>query len=734
METVGIDLESKYTYFPPFPKLERLAALSVALNLWNYYYSHYHTNSCDYELEKVNEIVNDMKMPNSITEEIIELCDTIYSQLQDYGYDHSEVMMMCNCNAFKNTKHFFLYGAVWDTNGHIDLKKTAEKVLKCPERRLNNHVLMFHIMANYCLENYMKDFPWSSLSNQYKTRSGRRQYEVINYWIEFKRNEEKASDNHRHRHRQQLLDSLKRDTPAFWPLYVYEYFWYFLDENEQVTVTRNFIQRERTNRMFFLFSKLNRHQLRSLYLEEPAAIIINYFRSNDFELIHAAWAYVRSTIKEEQFGRLINEVLEHEMYCNDNSIRVQCFIDLWSSAPDNLINYLINVKNCAIAEQFFHRELQDVSPYKFNFLKVILPRATLEFRKQFFLDKGLDLILAYSDVFSTLIEHCLDVTDQMEIKEKVLIKAIKSDETKILRHFRNLLYSSVEEFNEFLTYLTLEPNLQTRVKKRLLRSRVLIIRKLNRIYNWAKVCQFIDELYSNDEKEARKQKKKAVNSFLDSHFHYGHCFRRNGDEKFTEIENFMSQFLTPEEIATAKKDIIDYFQSALSNTDTWRRFDLFLKRVNIPKLIAWCYDDDEEKISQFKSLFPIDTAFQLFLRETVERYVNDNDTNLSFSALEQLLCWKFSSKIHIKKFKRRQIHRAMRSEVFPHYICDEEELYPRTVKKIIAWIFDDNEFKVEAFEQLYQKEGTIKIIHWLHPRRDCHFCREYTYHSSDESD
>ncbi|XP_065225129.1 uncharacterized protein LOC135848952 isoform X2 [Planococcus citri] len=740
METTDIDLEDKHTYYPPVPKLEDLAGLSVALHLWNYYYSHYHdTDSCDDELDEVNEMLNDMEMPNCIRERIIELCETIDRQVDiNYHYDRKDIMKMCNSLGYK--KHFFLNGAVWDTNGHINDKKTAEKVLNCPERS-NDHDLMFQIMVKYCLENYIKDFPLSSLSEKFcKENRFSWNRDLTAYWIALKLDERKVSgaygtDSQNLHHRQRLLESLHRQSriPGPQPMHVFEYFWYFWDENEQVTITRNLIQYEvRSHRMLFLFSKLNKHQLRRLYSEEPAVIIANFFYSEDFELVNAAWAHVRSTIKEEQFECLINKILKSEMYQEDNNILY--LIDMWNDAPDNLIDYVINVKNCEITSAFKSHYIKSSG---FKFLKVILLQTTLEFRKQFFLNMRLHLILNYScGVFGSLIEDCLDATDQIEIKEMVLIKAIESENNEILRRFRDLLYSSVDEFNEFLAFFTSEPNLQMRVKKRLLRSGVLIIGKLNRVDNWAKICQFIDELYSKDEKEARRQKKKAVNSFLDFHFHYGRCFGRNGDEKFTEIENFMTQFLTAEEIATAKEDIIDYFQSVFScDTSIWYRPELFSKRVNIPKLTAWCYDGDEERISQFKNSFPIDKAFRHFLREAVERYVNGRDADVSFFPLEQLLCWKFSSKKKVTKFKRRQIHGVMRSQYLVIW-CSScgEEIYPYVLEKIIAWIFDDNEFKVEEFEQLYEKEGTMKIIRWLNPSKDCSSCNEYTYHSSDESD
>ncbi|XP_065225133.1 uncharacterized protein LOC135848952 isoform X5 [Planococcus citri] len=735
MATVGIDLENKDTYSPPFPRLEGMAALATAMNAWNYYFSHHEWQHQEHELKKVNEIISGMKIPNCVRKRVSALCETMKNQMSEYSTD----LMRRMCHTDGSRYDFFQHGAVWDINGHINEKKTAEKVLVCPDRS-NDNDDMFKMITAHCLETHIKNFPMSSLSENFYRNSyvydSRR--ELTDYWIEYKRREENASDGgYFQDQRRRVLDRIKFGVIRDWPICAYEYFWDFLDENEQVTMTRNLIQNVIDSDKKFqmvLFSKMNKNQLRCLYSEEPVDIIANYFGIGELELAMATWECVRLTIREEQFENLVNiRILRSEMYREDN---IQCLIDLWNSAPDNLIDYMINVKNCSITGFFFWGMPESrLSCSSFDFLKVILLRTTLEFRKKLFLEKGTHLLLLYPHVlFRSLIEDCLDVSNQLEITEALLVTAMESEQTKILCCFRDLLYCSVEEFYAFLKFLTSNPELQMRVKKRLLRSGVLIIRKLIKIDNWAKLSQFIDDLYPNDEREARRQKKKASNSFLRSHFHYWSCFRRNGDQKFSEIDNLFAQFFTPEEIVTFKENIMEQFQTACSDTE-WNS-DIVVKRVDIPKLTAWCYNGDEEKISQFKRSFPIDTAFQLFLREAVERYVNKRDADLSFSSLDHLLWWKFASKKCIKSFKKSQIHGVMKTRnVRANYLCKGWEIYLSDVlKKIIAWIFDGNEFQIEQFKLLYQDEDKLKIIYWLKVKEDSVRRNVKYYHSSDESD
>ncbi|XP_065225128.1 uncharacterized protein LOC135848952 isoform X1 [Planococcus citri] len=757
METTGIDLENKYTYFQPIPRLEDMACLAVALKTWDYYYSHCRKMRYEYnKLEKVHKIINNIEVPKRIEKKIKTVCEKIYNKMSHHRY--KDIIKMCNCYEYEirpffdtidrstqdsddsKQRSFFPYGFVWDSNGNINDKKTAEKALSCP-RRLNDNDLMFTIIAKYSLENYIEDFPISSLSEKFLEHVNKadsyREHRMTDYWIKYKR---KSTDpyssnflfNWTH---SSLLDGLKSaDEKLDWP--VYEHFWIFFDEEEQLIMAGNFIQYLWYQKyQMIVFSKLTRYQLKCLYLEQPVIIVLNFFAMREEELAKAAWERVKFAIGGERFADLLGMIRRNEQRSRDDT--VQFLIYLWNSATDDLVEYIAIEKECCIADDViynFNSSSICESPYTVEFLKAVLLRTTLKIRQDFFRCVWPDLLLNDFHTFDSLIEDCLSSsTQQQEIKEEILINTLETEhKTKILIRLSDLVYSNLDEFYKFLTFFTPNPDLQKRLKIRLLRSGMLSIKGIWRAENWTKLFKFLDELYPNP-KVAHRKKRKIVFSFWRENGNYMDIYRPNGDEKFTEVDNLLTQCLTPEEIRISKEKIIDNFQQLFSSS-IWYRSSLSLKRMNIPRFVSWCYCGDEDKVERFRSTFRIHEAFHSLMREIVERYINGRDACLSFSSLEELIRWRFSTKRKkIKKFKRRNIHNIVRSEVKESSLWKKYR-YPYVIKKIIIWAFDGDKSKIREFKQLYQKEDLMKIIHWLHLEEETTDCAEYYGHTSNESE
>ncbi|XP_065224234.1 uncharacterized protein LOC135848283 isoform X1 [Planococcus citri] len=391
---------------------------------------------------------------------------------------------------------------------------------------------------------------------------------------------------------------------------------------------------------------------------------------------------------------------------------------------------MIEVKNCQITDTFLQGKpmLEDSSRCKF--LQAVLSRTTPEFKQKFLLQAGPCLALNHPEVLISLTNHCLNDTDRVAVKESLLIEAMESSPPAgIMHRFRDLfLYSSHEEFNKFLELFTLKPTLQTRFKECLLRSELIITRVLWRTDDWEKLSQFIDELYPNRE-VARYEKRNVVFTFLRTHCTYRDCYRPNGDEKFTEIDNFLTQVLTPREVIIAKENIANSFLEICQSG--WVRS---LKRMNVLRFVTWCYCGDEKKIKRFRRLLPIDKLFHDLLSEIVERYVNGRDSKLSFSSLDELLRWKFSSKRReMKKFKSHKINGIMKSKAEKDYLW-KTNIYPPVVKKVIKWFFHDDRRQIREFEQRYSKTDMMKIIHWLRFGEESDGCGEYYGHTSLESE
>ncbi|XP_065221417.1 uncharacterized protein LOC135846318 [Planococcus citri] len=728
VETARIDLEDKNTYVQQFiPRLEDMATLVATLETLNYYYTTQCIANFDH-LKYVNKVIDKLMVPNRITKKIEALCAQMKKEL---WFLRSEIQKWSRVYDYDSCSYFYLYGLVWDSSGHINEKKTTEKALSS-SRHLNDADFVFEKMTKHCLVNYIMDFPLDSLSKEFIRTVEERQFsehELTYYWIKCKTRN--TLDRYSTRYYQyelaltDVLRSLKLAISSKYQWSAYEYFWNFFNENDQVEMTRNLIRNDNYRKyQKILFSKLNKNQLNRLYSEAPLTIIVNFLSLGELELAKATWDRIKVTIECEKYEVLLERTWENPKL--DEEDRLQFSIYSWNTAPSNLIEYLINVKNCQITDKLLKGEPMLESSSRCKFLKSVLSRTTLEFKQKFLLQAGPCLILNHPDVFISLINHCLNEIDSLTVRENLLIEAMESSPPAgIMHRFRDLFYSSREEFNEFLELFTLKPTLQTQFKECLLRSELLITKVLWKVGNWEKLFQFIDELFPTLE-VARYQKRNVVFTFLQTHCStYRDCYRPNGDEKFTEIDNLLNQVLTPQEVITAKENIANSFLGGYFRS---------LKRMNVQRFAEWCYCGDEEKIEGFRRSLPIDELFQALLSEIVERHVNGRDVELSFSSLDEILRWKFSSnRSEIKKFKSRELNIIMKRKREKDYLW-KKGTYPSIAEEIIEWVFHSDSRQIRKFKQRYSKRDMMKIIHWLHLSEETTDCGEYYHHTSDESD
>ncbi|XP_065223004.1 uncharacterized protein LOC135847417 [Planococcus citri] len=744
--TAHIDLEDRSTYVyahaQQIPRLQDMATLVATLETLNNHYCHSQSKPLFYDFPRnTNPEIDNLMVPNRIKEKMKALCakmekEEYFLKCADIEGKHRPNILRLR-SVYDNDSDFYLYGLVWDVNGHIDHKKTIEKAIS-RSRHLNNGDFIFEIITAYCLKNHIMDFPLDSLSKKFIRTVKENRFvatQLTYYWINWMKCKRKINlERYDHASYElaliSLLGSLKWCfcQAHQWP--VYEYFWDVFDENEQVTVTKNLIRRGSINKNFqmFLFSKLNKKQLKQLYSEGPLTIIANFLSLGEFDLAKATWDRIKLTIACEKYELLLEQIWKNRK--SDEDGYVQFLIYLWNTAPPNLIEYMIEVKNCQITDKFLKGKPMLESSSGCKFLKAVLSRTTPEFKQKFLLQAGPCLTLNHPEVLISLTNHCLNDTDRVAVKESLLIEAMESSPPAgIMHRFRDLfLYSSPEEFNKFLELFTLKPTLQTRFKECLLRSKLLITRVLWRTNDWEKLSHFIDELYPNRE-VARYQKRNVVFTFLQTYCTYHDCYRPNGDEKFTEIDNLVNQVLTPREVITAKENIANSF---LERCRSGRVRST--KRMNMLRFATWCYCGDEEKIKRFRRLLPIDKLFHALLSEIVERYVNGRDAKLSFSSLDELLHWKFSSRRRkMKKFKSRKINKIMKSKVEVGYSW-KTNVYPPVVKKVIKWFFHDDRRQIREFEQRYSKRDLMKIIYWMNLREESDGCGEYYGHTSLESD
>ncbi|XP_065212930.1 uncharacterized protein LOC135840365 [Planococcus citri] len=725
VETAHIDLENENTYVhvQRIPSLEDMATLAATLETLRYYYS---GSFYDYHGDP-NKLIDNLLIPNQFRVKMTALYAEMEKSLKFIASGRSDIQKLRN--VYDNDSYFYIYGLVWDSKGHIDDKKTIEKALSCSRHHTNDGDSLFEIITKYCLVNYIMDFPLDSLSKAFISRSVEGD-KLTRYWIKYKRmsthditaGSYKSALNG-------LLYSLKlycNSNEYQWS--AYEYFWDFFNENEQTEMAVTLIRNNYYKRyQKILFSKLNKNQLKRLYSEAPLKIIVNFAFSREFELAKAVWDRIKLSIEFEEYELLLEQIWKNGI--PDEERCMEFFIYSWNTAPSNLIEYMTNVKNCQITNKLIDGSPMLEGSSRFEFLKAVLSRTTSEFKRRYLQHAGPCLSLNHPDVFSSLIDHCLNETDRVAVKENILIIAmVTCQPAGIMHRFRDLLYSNREEFNKFLELFTLKPTLQTRFKECLLQSELLVTEVLWEAENRQTLCQFIDELYPNRE-VARLEKRKVVLTFSRTHCNYNDCYRPNGDEKFTEIDNLLTQILTPREVITVKENIGDRFLEACRSKGLSS-----LKIMNLQRFATWCYCGDEDNINRFRLSLPIDKVFRCLLSQVVERFVNGRDLRLSFSSLDDLIRWKFSSKrSEMKKFKSREINRIMKEKVEESSKGKTYEYkYKSVVKKVIEWVFDGDRRQIREFEQRYSERDRMKIIHWMYLSAKTTDCRRYHYHTSDD--
>ncbi|XP_065214527.1 uncharacterized protein LOC135841482 [Planococcus citri] len=730
VEAAHIDLEDKNTYahVQLIPSLEDMATLAATLETLHYYYSE---NFYDY-LADVNKVIDNLMVPDHIREKMTALCAEMKKELCSLrfgagsrGLDRPILRLR---DVYDNDSYFYVYGLVWDSNGHIDDKKTIEKALSYSGRSNNNGDSIFQIITKYCLVNHIMNFPLDSLSKEFISRSMEGD-QLTRYWITYKKitlgilhvaSYESALIG--------LLNSLRPFCGNKYQWSAYEYFWDFMNENGQTEIAMSLIRDENYKRyQKVLFSMLNKNQLKRLYSVAPLIIIVNFVCLGELELAKAVWDRIKLTIQCEEYEVLLEEIWKKEI--PDEESCMQFSIYSWNTARSNIIEYMIHVKKCQTMTKIMYGEPMLESSCRFKFLKAVLSRTTPEFSRRYLQHAGPYLSLNHPDVFSSLMDHCFNETDSVTFKENILIQEMESNRPAgIMHRFRDLVYSNREEFNKFLELFTLKPKLQTRFKECLLQSNLLITKVLWNAENWQKLSQFIDDLYPNRD-VARYQKRKVVFTFSRTHCSYHDCYRPNGDEKFTEIDNILTQVLTPREVITAKENIGDRFLKTCQSGGVRS-----LKRMNLQRFATWCYCGDENNIKRFRRSLPIDKLFRYLLSQVVNRYVNGRDARLSFSSLDELIRWKFSSsRSEMKNFKSREIYGIMKEQVEEDFKWKTYK-YPAIVKKVIEWVFDGDRRQIREFEQRYSKSDRMKIIHWMYLSEETTDCAEYYYHTSDESD
>ncbi|XP_065205374.1 uncharacterized protein LOC135835161 [Planococcus citri] len=729
------------------PRLEDLAILTTSLELWNISYHNSKPKHNNFRKKPsdivINELGDNIPLPVRIKKRIKTLCFQITREIDDFHAHNFCVEELCNCLEVESTC-FYPHGVVWEPNGYINGKKTALKALFCSKRK-QDYDLMFEVMARFCLKDCLADFPISLLDKKYiqmieRGRSSDLE-KVQHYWLRYVRGQivEGQMDprnlpfpSNFVPHQPDLpympywvthLVRLRVHEPSFkCDGAVVLYFWNYLSDIQKINLTRNLIRYDRYRRyQMVLFSKLSGDQLRQVYEKDPVNIILNFISLQEFELANAAFEYYTSTIlntihyefnKFHDFDGLIKSILIFGMKTDGDSNFIHWLISVWESVPKELIAYMMSHRSSTINAIYFDPDNKpSVNQDSLEFLKAFLSRASTKYKSKFFQERGEYLICNYdTNICKVLMEHCLkSVKSRRENKEKLLLKAIKSKENgPLINRFRDTLFSSHKEFLNFLKFFTKKSDLKMQLQLRLSQPGILVSEKLLDTITWNNVSMWVDEVYANNAEEARLQKKEILFSLdlLDSGLTL--C-SFDGSEYVSKIDNLTKQVLTEVEIIIFKEKIASSFLHAAFYAQHGETF----MKINFDKLISWCKCGDENKISQFKSSFPIVNAFHLVMSTIIQRYVTRKDAELSFSSLDELLHWYLQTPNEIQEFKVCQLYDIMRANTPFGYSGGNYRA--DVVDQIMRWFFCGDLLNMRNFECYYEAVCNVRYkIYWYY--------------------
>ncbi|KAL6969048.1 hypothetical protein U1Q18_044674 [Sarracenia purpurea var. burkii] len=138
----------------------------------------------------------------------------------------------------------------------------------------------------------------------------------------------------------------------------------------------------------------------------------------------------------------------------------------------------------------------------------------------------------------------------------------------------------------------------------------------------------------------------------------------------------------------------------LSARYRWCEFD----EVNIHSLLSWCFNNDDQKIEEYKKSFPIDHVFACRW-EAMKWYTGFNgglnkyqEIGDIFVPLDKILLWYFESVDEVKRYKLEKVfgYGDGENRMFIRYDNRIDEKYTRM---LLPWFFDGDEEQIRKLRR-----------------------------------
>ncbi|XP_065211746.1 uncharacterized protein LOC135839588 isoform X2 [Planococcus citri] len=620
--------EKLFVFHESVSTLREIASHRVALQLWHHYITRAKSKENQEQtkdfFEKVFNLDEDYE---SETEKLAELLETpqcveemlkkslkkIRTKTEKWVYHFkSKIFRFRNGISRYCVQNFDPNHIVWRSNGKIDYKRTASKILT--EGKLNAEQ-KFVMMCSYGMAVELERFPINSLP-EFFLLLGITDL-IVGYWISY----------HRHDLREiwhkmpgvirpedtSINVTMAMESVESWLPYAFEYFWNRLSEVEKLAVAPSILPRfqcrELQKIILSTMSSFQQHQLVDqipIELMTMFSIIIDSAKHCAPENVFTIWTLVKDQITELQFARFLKGVLRYVMHSEKY---MNMLNNIWDTASDHLKRHIVENHSFSIFDSLIH--CVPCPPTSYRLLMKFLPLVSEDARK----DLIWELTRRHSDILAQkrdtdILTLCLPrESDQFQLKDCIM----ESDSMKFycVGKLNSLKFDEVINAVAFFSRNARDSRkfFETLLKAELLHAFTFILD----YEKWNKLSNFIDTVFTNYPSTISSIKKQVV-SFFSARAVY--CWDEK--ENFSVLVKITEQVFSTEEMKTFKQKLLKHFQETALSQMNWS----FFEGKCFNTFISWC-SEDESRIIDLKDILPIDAFFDDTFRTICSSPNND---------------------------------------------------------------------------------------------------------------
>ncbi|XP_065220524.1 uncharacterized protein LOC135845683 isoform X1 [Planococcus citri] len=700
-------------FYEAIPSLQEISSTVVAVELWrrvislencerdthSYPVLEFIRNEGEMEVEK---ILSDLPVPRLIREFVRNYVGPVRDEMNNWVRYYAQNVFVTRQSVPENPIVISdLMFCIWLPNGKIDHRKTASNMLCNPRLSLLDK---FKIMCKYCFEDEITKLSYDLIPERFVKKVTFDKNPLMYYWLcHMTGDVDKLPRRNGESIECYLITAFNVDT---WS--AIEFFWDRLSLNEQLSKALVLINRKPQFQRQLL-SRMNEFQKLHVLSTMPFEITMNFWRQKSHErFAYLTWIRIIEKITYEQFCQLVYALLTESL---PNQVeKLSYLVKMWNRSPQSFINRALQSMKSTVVD--LHAAYFGGLSCNMQFLLVFLSHGSAELKKRVMFEQGDSLVL-YNDfsMIDQLIELCLpNAKDVIEFK-KFLLKS-----QNVRRHCCSLLdgfcgeleqviqsYAMLdgqdEDFQQLISFLEhFSPDLDTRTEflSKILDSWTMDGCIFTSMRRWNKTIEFIDRhILDTLPEQAIKFKKRIARSFVPSCVEYW-----SNDHETRKFIVSIDRVFDPDELIEFKNIAVD----VLPTLYRWGEFD----RQTIEAFLSWCFDNNDQKIEQFKKSLSIEDIFlqswqTLKWNCRLETNLTSDEIGKIFAHVDELLMWYFGNVDDVKRFKLKKVfnYNIGRDSIFAKYNDRLDETY---LKNVLPWFFDGDREEIRKFKELYKDD------------------------------